>query len=520
MSKEIELKFEVPARSLAKLKESRLIGGNAGQPPQPRRLVSVYFDTDKFDLKKKGISLRVRHIGRKRVQTIKTEDGRSAGLFNRQEWEQEIKGNSPDLDAARGTALEPLLTQKIRRALKPLFETRVQRTVVPVSAGDSRIELVLDRGRIRADAKSSAISEVELELKSGDRSALFGVVDDLTKLAPVSLAVRSKADRGYALIEGSGTQALNGTPIVLDPGITVAEAFRLIALSCLRHLAANETAVCEKESEGVHQMRVGLRRLRAAVSIFSDMLRSDETERVKSELKWLAGQLGPARDLDVFVTEGIAPLQKSRPDKRALQALQTDLEGRRLQAFEIARQEVQSPRYRELVMMAVRWIEDGDWAKNTDELIVAMRERPADSFSREVLTRRAKKVAKKAAILKDLDPVKRHKLRIAIKKLRYTSEFFASLFSHGKAGKRAVAFQSALKNLQDCLGALNDIAVHEDMADKLIHTKPRRRAKVNRREHAFAVGVVSGRQQARAEPILKKAIKAAAAFGDVRPFWK
>ena len=91
--------------------------------------------------------------------------------------------------------------------------------------------------------------------------------------------------------------------------MSTAEAFRTIGRSVLRHIAGNEAAVRRSDSEGVHQMRVGLRRLRAAISLFSKLLGDEETERVKSELKWLTGELAPARDLDVYVRNEIEPLR-------------------------------------------------------------------------------------------------------------------------------------------------------------------------------------------------------------------
>ena len=71
--------------------------------------------------------------------------------------------------------------------------------------------------------------------------------------------------------------------------MSTTDAFRTIGRSVLRHIAGNEAAVRRSDSEGVHQMRVGLRRLRAAISLFSNLLGDQETERVKAELKWLTG---------------------------------------------------------------------------------------------------------------------------------------------------------------------------------------------------------------------------------------
>ena len=171
MGKEVELKFEVPpggARHLAGLPALRRNGG----PAQEKNLVSVYFDTPKRKLQKHGLSLRVRHIGDKRVQTIKANGDAAAGLFSRGEWEKAITSDTPDLRAARHSPLGSLLTRKLKRALAPVFETRVHRTVLPFDDGGSRIEVTLDRGQVRRGRQWAPINEVELELKRAGFSSI------------------------------------------------------------------------------------------------------------------------------------------------------------------------------------------------------------------------------------------------------------------------------------------------------------------------------------------------------------
>jgi CHAD domain-containing protein len=260
-------------------------------------------------------------------------------------------------------------------------------------------------------------------------------------------------------------------------------------------------------------MRVGLRRLRAAMAVFSDLLDDEESARIKAELKWLTAELSPARDLDVYVTGNIKPLQRSLPDRRGLDALRSDLEARRAGSFKRARRAVESPRYRTLLLDTLAWIEGGFWTTTDDELIAALRRRKANDFARDELARRVGKVARKADKLAGLDARRRHKLRIAIKKLRYAAEFFASLFGRRKAHKRLRRFERQLENLQDCLGALNDIAVHEKLASKVVGRNGRRR------QRAFAIGLVSGREQSRVAPLRDAAEQAAGRFGAVRPFW-
>src|SRR5262249_13886450 len=176
-AREVELKLEVPAHSFYRLARSPLLRAARKKSTKPATLVSVYFDTDKLKLRNKGLSLRVRRIGRRHIQTIKQESGESAAVFARDEWEHQIGGRQPDLDvaqdAARAARLGPAFGRNGRRSLKPIFETRVRRTVYPIHSGDSEIELTIDRGKVEAGRQSSPLCEVELELKRGESAELF-----------------------------------------------------------------------------------------------------------------------------------------------------------------------------------------------------------------------------------------------------------------------------------------------------------------------------------------------------------
>src|SRR6516164_9578686 len=123
MGTETELKFEVAPQDLRKLKAAPALHR---RPTKEENLISVYFDTPKHKLARNGVSLRVRHDGDKRLQTVKFEE--SGGFFRRDEWEREIKGNVPNLGKAPRTAQAPLLIEKFKRSLKPIFATNVHRT--------------------------------------------------------------------------------------------------------------------------------------------------------------------------------------------------------------------------------------------------------------------------------------------------------------------------------------------------------------------------------------------------------
>ena len=507
MRKEIELKFEMTPRDLRKLRAARVL---RRKPLKEENLVSVYFDTPKHTLARNDVTLRVRHNGAKCLQTIKS--GGLAGSFRRGEWEHETKGDVPNLRKARDTALAPLLTKKLKRRLKPVFETHIHRTSVPVRKNGTLIEVALDEGQVRAGRRSAPISELELELKRGKTGDIFKLAHEMGKLAPATLSLKSKSERGYDLIENKPAKAVGAEKIRLQRGMNTADAFRIIGRSILRHIAGNETAVRRSDFEGVHQMRVGLRRLRAAISLFAKLLGDQETERVKSELKWLTGELAPARDLDVYMRNEIEPLRRDAPTRRGMKELTGALTLRRAAAFGKAKAAVELPRYRSLLLDTLQWLENGDWAKHPR----FYGHRPIERFAADIFARRTKRTMKKAKKIRQLDTQQRHKLRIAAKKLRYASDFFGRLFAGRTAKKRLTGFKARLTDLQDCLGALNDIKVHQNLAPKLAPGKPRAKAP---RAQTFAAGVVYGREQSEIEPLLNAADKDARKFLHARPFW-
>ena len=131
------------------------------------------------------------------------------------------------------------------------------------------------------------------------------------------------------------------------------------------------------------------------------------------------------------------------------------------------------------------------------------------------MTRYWRKIRKKGQALARLDGQSRHKLRIQVKKLRYATEFFTTLFAGKRASKQRQKFLSALEALQHALGDLNDIAVHEHVITSL--GAERRRMSPRR---AFAAGLLTGRENARLDTTMAAATKAFAQLEDAKPFWR
>jgi CHAD domain-containing protein len=308
--------------------------------------------------------------------------------------------------------------------------------------------------------------------------------------------------------------------VALGPNATWATAFRIIARACLYQLAVNEAAVGRGDAEGVHQMRIGIRRLRTAISLFKDMLEGAQTEAMKLELKWLAGELAPARELDVFLKRVVKRAQDDHADEPSLDAVAEDLRARRLEALGKAEAAVASSRFRRLVLDAAAWIAIGDWTQNSDEFSRLLRERPVVDAVSDELRRRSKKIRKQGKQLAKLDARHRHRLRIRTKKLRYAAEFFSGVFPSKKSARRCDKFISKLKAMQDALGDLNDIRVHQGLARETLQSRAGRPKRDQcRAAKAFAAGRLSEREGARFASTMKRAERAHASLAKAASFW-
>jgi inorganic triphosphatase YgiF len=500
--KEIEIKLELPGE-LKKLP----ISGNDNDPARSEDLTSVYFDTDRLKLHKHGLTLRVRRIGDHYVQTIKASDGE---LFERGEWETEISGGHPDLDAARGTALQPFIDENFHDELHPIFETRVRRNTYPLKTKDYEIALSVDHGSIDTGKSTIAFDEAELELKRGSRAHLFRIARSLSRSAHADLAVKSKSQRGYELLDGYKAAAKKTDSVVIEAGMTTSDAFRIVAITCLKQIVANKSPILASDAEGIHQMRIGLRRLRTAMAFFSDIIPGKKTDDIKTELRWLTAELSPSRELDVFLTEVVHPLEDS-PHSVEMRPLTDELTKRREVALDRAKVAVRSQRFRNLTLNVAEWLEIGRWRTPRDMLLRERGEEPVEALIVAQLNQRWRKIRKRGRDLSELDTRKRHKLRIQAKKLRYASEFFEMLFAEKKTRKRQRKFVAALKDMQDCLGELNDISGHISLSREIA-------AEIS--AGTLAAGVVIGHEEAREAVVMAAAERAHKKFSKARPYWK
>ncbi|MBJ6124606.1 CHAD domain-containing protein [Microvirga splendida] len=495
--REIELKLELASGMAEDLLAHPALAKARPLPKQSGQLHAVYFDTDDYALHREGISLRIRRKKGKAVQTIKAEGPHKGIAMDRGEWETPVDGEL-DLSAATGTPLEKLVADKALRArIQPAFRVETDRKAFEAKFDGAVIEMAFDRAKATGGDKATAFSEVELELRQGDAGALFAFARRLSEAAPLRLSTLAKSERGYRLLDGGPLSPFRSEKIKLSKDATCAEAFQVIARSCLAQMVQNESLVrLTQEPAALHQMRVGLRRLRAAISLFRAQLLTDsESAEIRDNLRWAGQALGAARDLDVFI-ERLRSLEDAAPDPSQME----EIERRRTEAYRDLIETLESRRFMDVILQTAAWIEDGAWRAAGENGRKSARRHSARDFAKAELSRRFKRIRKLAKHLRDVDDEERHELRIRIKKLRYGTEFFASLFKSGKAQKRRKAFSSLLEELQENLGDLNDLAVGGSFALYLPAVPPKRLE----------------RQRAK---LLDRSEAALAAFAKADPFW-
>jgi inorganic triphosphatase YgiF len=444
-SREVELKFLIGRDDLAKVEALPALQDALGQATL-HHVSTIYFDTPDHDLWKKGFSLRIRKSGNRYIETIKQE---TASLIARGEWEKETNSATLDLAYAEKTPLAGLIgKRRVKAELRPAFEVAVERRVFGMTVNGTEIEGVIDAGHIDAGGERLPIRELELELKAGDHRALFDLARVLCAQAPLQLSLLSKAERGFRFAAGTSGRSAKGSDPRLGADMTCREAFQEICRTCLHDLMLNTAALDEADYvEGVHQSRVAIRRFRAALTLFKPMIVDDAFATLAGELKWLAGLLGSARDLDVMQLEGAA-----------VPALANgEVEARRSAAHQAVRDGIASQRYRTFLVDLVAWIEAGTW--QTQQADVA--ECCVADFATTRLRKRRRGLVAAGENLARLAPTARHQIRIDAKKLRYMAEFFRGVPEVAARRKTYKSLVAALEDLQEALGEMHDIEVRD-----------------------------------------------------------
>ena len=512
MNTETELKLRIKPGLVGRLRRHPLLRELKLGAARTQKLRNVYFDTDDLSLRKNRIALRVRHDGSHRVQTLKAPDNGHSGAAQRyREYEAAIDGDRPMLDLIADGELRDALPAKPDQ-LKEAFTSRITRQTLPLCLAETQIELAVDRGEIAAADRRERVCEAELELKSGRASRIYELALKLHEQVPFTVEYRSKAARGYDLLLGEAPRPRKAEETALDPAMTAWQGFVAIARACLAQMRANEDCARRGEdAEGVHQLRVGLRRLRAAFSLFSGVLPEEQRRHFVDELRWAQQRLGPARDWDVFIADTLSPLRDRLPEDANLRALSLAASAARAAAYAGAAQALDDRRYTRLQLQLDLWLESGGGDGPAESEEPQPWAQPVDAVARDVLARSHRRLRKLAKRFDQLSDEERHELRIDGKKARYAAEFFRSLFQR----KAALRYSERLSELQDRLGSMNDAVVGRRLTDELSAAGAKGRALVER-----ADDVLKGWFAARIAADTPKAARVCRKIVKIAPFWE
>ncbi|CAK0774442.1 triphosphatase [Gammaproteobacteria bacterium] len=468
MATETELKLSLDPEALRRVGRLSVVRRHAQDHGSRVHLTNTYYDTPDQRLAAMGMALRIRRAENRWIQTVKTVGETCAGMHNRNEWEWEVSENALNLECcdAEPEVAEAFTDPALRAALQPLFTTDFWRTTWELVFPDgSHIELVADHGEVSADGRSTPICELELEIKDGSLQRLYEVAHALAEVLPLHLENTSKSARGYALLEPPSPPVPHKAgAFELQPGETTEAAFQAIIQHCLEHLHTNSAVVTHGEDpEGIHQMRVATRRLRSCLGLFRPLIPRTASDGVAAEIRWLSGELGLARDWDVFIDETLNALIRYFPDHAALNTLLTATATARAQAYQTAQAAVHSPRYTRLLLGIGVWYTRRDWRDPMGAERIRDLERPVEWFAANLLARRHTRVYKWGRDFLRLSNEGRHRLRILCKRLRYAGDFFAELYPD--SGVRD--YLRSVAELQDVLGSLNDSVVARRLLTEL-----------------------------------------------------
>ncbi len=250
---------------------------------------------------------------------------------------------------------------------------------------------------------------------------------------------------------------------------SVEEAFEEIVRTDLAYINKwAPAAFSGKDIEGVHQMRVGLRRMRSALNLFTPAIPRKNTKRLAREMRWAAGQLDRARDLDVYIADNLSS-KKTKKDKQKKLLRKVALRHRQ-KAYKRVRRFLKSQRFSAFNDKLIRWLNQKGWRRGLSKVAKSDLSREITYFANQVLDDHRCRILGTGKDIRRMDDEALHRLRIECKKLRYATEFFAPLY-----GMKMATFSKRLKQLQDVLGVLHDCFVMGGLQNSLLRGKKSRR---------------------------------------------
>src|SRR5258708_27061176 len=176
-------------------------------------------------------------------------------------------------------------------------------------------------------------------------------------------------------------------------------------------------------------MRVAMRRLRSALSLFRKALPASQDQWISEETRWLAGILAAARDWDVFLADIVPPVAATLAGHAGLDRICQLAGEARAEAYERMIEALRSERYATLLVDLRAWLEAAGWRAQKISDDCADLFRPIGDVAGRLIEARRRKTLKRGDDLRALSPERQHDARKDVKKLRYAVEFFHDLYS-------------------------------------------------------------------------------------------
>ena len=462
---EIEFKFIVPAERLEAV-EAALQSAPCVVTP----LQAYYFDTPESTLATAEVAWRVRREGDLWVQTVKAP-GRSP--LEREEHNVALADFSaanglPDPDLHRGTVAGDRLIEALGAASHGVirtYETRISRLTRSIAVQGGVAELALDTGQVVAhpgtpQCRQAGVCELELELKSGAPAALVQEASKWVREHGLYLSTISKAERGERLMAGHPARpATKASAMSASGALPAGQALQQrVVANVMEQVTANASEIAEGsgDQEHVHQLRVGLRRLRTALREL-DMLAPGAFDAAwQAPLTHTCRRLGNLRDQEAVLETVGARLNRAGGPRI----------GRLKRADASAEQIVRYLAFQTTLVSLLGFAAGGptDAASHAESLDAEATRRAL----RRRLRKRVRQMRQGSRVFHDLPPNEQHRLRKRLKRLRYVTEFLAPALQGGGA-----RFLKRLKPAQKSLGTLNDEQVAEDVYRTIAEDDPK-----------------------------------------------
>jgi len=363
-------------------------------------------------------------------------------------------------------------------ALFPLAAFSGRRRSQHLVLGDAPVQLRVLQGHLRTVMAEREVARVTL---LGPPMAVLDLAQRLAAACPLLPSSLSLAGEALSLATGQApAPRRRGAPDT--SGAETLEACFTRAIGHLLEVAAHYAPIARAgaEIEGVHQLRVAMRRLRSVLKVFRPVTDAPQGRALDEALQGFLKLLGPARDWDVFLAGIGAEMAALLPDDRRMRSLLRAAEAERQSAYRGLAEALEGPAWRGLLLAGIGFLLGRPWREGADPARLERLDAPPREFAALALDKRWRNLRKAGEDIEELEPEALHELRLDAKRLRYAAEVLAPIFP-GKATRR---FQRHLSALQEELGLSNDASVARSLVQHLDRDKDASRA--------WAIGMVEG----------------------------